>query len=152
MAGKKIAVVRVRGKVDVAGRLNDTMRMMGLTRVNHCSFVNENQIGMIRLCKDYLTWGEVDKETMGALIMKRGMKIGNKRITPDDVSKAGFQSIDDFVSKFFNSETDFAKLGIKKVFRLHPPRKGHGHIKLVYPEGGLGNRKGEMSELLKRMM
>ena len=152
MAGKKIAVVRVRGAVDTPGRLNDTMRMLGLTRVNHCSVVGERQVGMIMLCKDYLTWGDVDKETLAALVMKRGMKVGDKRITQEDISKAGFKSIDEFVSKFLNSEVGLDAIGIKKVFRLHPPRKGHGFIKLVHPKGALGDRKGEMSELLKRMM
>jgi large subunit ribosomal protein L30 len=148
----KIAVVRVRGRVDVDHRMNDTMRMIGLTRVNHCSIVDESQLGMVQKCKDLLTWGEIDQETFGMLVMKRGMKVGNKRITEEDVKKVGFKSIDEFTEKFLKSEKKFEDLGIKKVFRLHPPRKGHGHIKWHYPSGALGCRKGEINALLKRMM
>ncbi len=152
MAGKKIAVVRVRGSVGVRGILNDTMRMLGLTRVNHCSIVDEAQLGMIQLCKDYLTWGEIDEETLSMLITKRGRKPGNKRIAPEDIEKAGVKKIEDFVKKFMGSEAKLEALGLKKVFRLHPPRKGHGYVKLHYPAGALGYRKGEINELLKRMM
>lgn len=148
----KIAVVRVRGLVDVDHRMNDTLRMMGLTRVNHCSIVDDSHIGMVQRCKDLITWGEVDAETLEMLIMKRGMKVGNKRINEDDVKKAGFKSIGEFAEKFLKSEKKLEDLGIKKVFRLHPPRKGHGHIKWHYPAGALGYRKGEINALLKRMM
>jgi len=152
MTGKKIAIVRVRGSVDTDGRLNDTMRLLGLTRVNHCSIADESQIGMIKLCKDYLTWGEVDKETLVALVEKRGRKIGNKKLTSEDFTKANFKSLEEFVDKFLKGEAKLGEAGIKKVFRLHPPRKGHGTIKLVYPRGALGERKAGMSELLKKMM
>ncbi|HLC68396.1 MAG TPA: uL30 family ribosomal protein [Candidatus Bilamarchaeaceae archaeon] len=41
--------------------------------------------------------------------------------------------------------------GETKVYRLHPPRKGHKSIKHRYPRGALGKRP-EMDSLLRRMM
>ena len=148
----KIAVVRVRGSVGVRGAFNDTMRMLALTRVNHCSIVEEAQLGMVKLCKDYLTWGEVDAEILETMIMKRGMKAGNIKVTDEDIAKTGFKTIDAFVKKFMSSEAKLADIGIKKVFRLHPPRKGYSFVKLHYPAGALGYRKGEINALLKRMI
>jgi len=148
----KIAVVRVRGAVGTTGTFNDTMRMLALTRVNHCSIVEEAQLGMVKLCKDYLTWGEVEAETLGMMIAKRGMKAGNKKVTEEDIAKTSFKTIDAFVKTFMNSEAKLSDIGIKKVFRLHPPRKGYSFVKKTYPEGALGYRKGEINALLKRMM
>ncbi|MFH1447303.1 MAG: 50S ribosomal protein L30 [Candidatus Micrarchaeota archaeon] len=152
MEAKRIAVVRVRGSVGVYRKLNDTMRMLGLTRVNHCVVVKEAQLGMVKKCKDYLTWGEIDEETFTMLIIKRALKKGNKRLTPDDIEKAGFKSANEFAGKFMKSESTFDSLEVKKVFRLHPPRKGYVHIKKPYPHGALGYRKGKINDLLKRMM
>jgi large subunit ribosomal protein L30 len=152
MEKKKIAVVRVRGGVDIDHRLNDTLRLICLTRVNHCSIIDISLIGMVHKCKDLVTWGEIDEETCVALIAKRGMKVGNKRLSEEDFKNTPFKTLEGFAAKFMAGEAKLADVGVKKVFRLHPPRKGHGHIKILFPRGALGNRKGEINALLKRMM
>jgi large subunit ribosomal protein L30 len=40
---------------------------------------------------------------------------------------------------------------LKPFFRLHPPRKGI-KTKVHYPKGVLGNHKGKINELVKRML
>ena len=46
-----------------------------------------------------------------------------------------------------------ADVGIKPVFRLHPPRKGYEDIRLSVKEGGsLGYRGEEIKDLAKRML
>lgn len=66
------AVVRVRGSVGVRGDIADTMKMLRLHRVNHCVIIpdTEHYTGMIKKVKDYVTYGEIDKDTLVALILK----------------------------------------------------------------------------------
>jgi large subunit ribosomal protein L30 len=40
----------------------------------------------------------------------------------------------------------------REPFRLNPPRKGYGGIKLPFPKGALGNRGEKINDLIKRML
>jgi len=155
MDRKWIAVVRVRGSTGMPKELDATFKSIALTRVNHCVIVDNSpqNMGAIIRVKDYITWGEINGETAKALISKRGMLEGRKKLTDAHAKASGFANIDDYVKKLmaFGAGMNSIK-GMKRVFRLHPPRKGYVSIKKRYPYGALGNRGAEMGELLKRMM
>ena len=52
-----------------------------------------------------------------------------------------------------DSKVKLVDVGIKPVFRLHPPRKGYEDIRLSFNEGGsLGYRGEEIKDLAKRML
>ena len=152
---KRIAIVRVRGRTGIAPDVEETMRLLGLTRVNHC-VVTENtpQVrGMLEKCRSYVTWGELDPGTFAELLGRRGRLSGDRRVTEATLKAAGFESIDAFAQKFIGFEAELGSIAeLKKVFRLHPPKKGYGSIKKPYPRGALGNRGAEIGELLRRMM
>lgn len=152
---KKIAIIRVRGEVGVNRDINETMKLLKLNRVNHCIIVDDSPhyMGMIAMCKDYTTWGELDKTTFQSLLKKRGLVIGNKRMSDENFKKYGFNSAEDFSEKFMNSECNLSAIKeMKPIFRLHPPRGGYKHIKRQYPHGALGYRKEKINELIKKMI
>ena len=152
---KKIAIIRARGKVGVNKDINTTMDLLKLNRVNHCVIVDDSPhyMGMLAKCKDYITWGEIDKITFQALLKKRGLVSGNKKVSDENFKKYGFNSIDDFSEKFMNSECNLKTIKeMKPIFRLHPPRGGYKHIKRQYPHGALGDRKEKINELIKKMI
>ncbi|MFH1285652.1 MAG: 50S ribosomal protein L30 [Candidatus Micrarchaeota archaeon] len=151
---KRIAVVRIRGCTGIRAELEDTLKMLKLTRINHCSIVDDRAtyLGMIHKCGDYITWGEIDESTFCDILLKRGRLPGDKPITGELIKKAGFASADDYAKKFMGGTAELEKLGMKEVFRLHAPRKGHKTIKKRYPAGALGDRGSAINELLKRMM
>lgn len=66
------AVVRVRGVRGVRWRTRAVIERLRLTRRNHCMLIKntESAKGMLKLCKDYLTWGEATAETIAALEKK----------------------------------------------------------------------------------
>ena len=77
MEGKnqvRIAAVRIRGKTKIKITVEDTMKMMRLYKNNYCAILPNNPIylGMLRMAKDYLTWGEIDEDTFRQLLDKRG--------------------------------------------------------------------------------
>ena len=74
-----IAAVRVRGRTGVKKGIQDTMSMLKLTRINHLVLLHEDPTykGMLVKAKDYITWGEIDEETITQIITKRGKLSGN---------------------------------------------------------------------------
>ena len=78
-------VIRVRGIPDVNRDIAHTMDLLGLNRVNHAVVVPETDSikGMLQKAKDYVTWGEVDQETLAAMIRARGRVAGDDSVTDD---------------------------------------------------------------------
>ena len=67
--GELIAIVRVRGSVKVRGEIKETLSRLGLEKPNHCVIVSSTPVylGMIKKAKDYITWGEIDEDTLSLL-------------------------------------------------------------------------------------
>jgi large subunit ribosomal protein L30 len=151
------AVVRVRGSVGVRGDIADTLKMLRLHRVNHCVIVPDTETykGMLNKVKDYITYGEIDKDTLVKLILKRGRLPGNKRLNEEKIKELMDLSVEELAEKIVNDEILLKNTPLKPVFRLHPPRKGYDKagIKKPFSVGGaLGYRGAEINKLLEKMM
>jgi len=151
------AVVRVRGTVNVRHDIKKTLEMLRLNRVNHCVVVEETPSykGMLQKAKDYITWGEIEKETLAVLIRKRGRLLGDKPVDDEYIRSATpYNSIDELAEAIIDGKIRYREIPkIKPVFRLHPPRKGYEGIKRAYTIGGaLGYRGKEINDLIKRML
>lgn len=141
---KKLAVVLVRGLVGVKKDIKDTIHLLNLKSANNCVVIDATPVnlGMLRKAKDYLTWGEVDENTLKELFEKRGIEYQG-RLT-DSKSKINYNKYVDFNGKKYH-----------KTFRLNPPRKGFAGkgIKKPYKMGGaLGYRASEIKDLILRMI
>lgn len=152
-----IAVIRIRGHVNVNRDIEATMKMLNLTRVNHCTLVKENAsyLGMLQKAKDYITHGPIEAEVLTELISKRGMLAGDRPITEGYVKEhTEYESIEEFAQAIVEGRADLHELsGMKPVFRLHPPVRGYRGIKRHYNAGGtLGNRGEAINELIRRMI
>ncbi len=151
------AVIRVRGQPDVNYDIENTMRLLGLTKVNHCVVVPENDVtkGMLQKAKDYITWGEVSEETLANMIRVRGRLAGDKMITDDYLAeKSEFKTADDVAKAIINDGYKMKDVeGAKIVFRLHPPVKGYEGNKKPFSSGGaLGYRGEKINDLIARML
>jgi large subunit ribosomal protein L30 len=152
-----IAVVRVRGSVNVKSDILDTLKMLRLNRVNHCVIIPESKeyMGMVRKVKDYVTWGEIKPEVLAKMIINRGKLVGDKKITDKYLqSRSGFKSIMSFSKAVSAGEARYQDIkDIKPVIRLHPPRKGYEGVKRSFRAGGaLGYRGDAINELIDRMI
>jgi large subunit ribosomal protein L30 len=151
------AVIRVRGQADVNKDIRYTMGLLGLTRVNHCVVVPENPStkGMLQVIKDYCTWGEIDDETLVAMIKTRGKIKGDKDITEDYVKEnSEFGSVEELAKAIIENDYRMRDMeDAKPVFRLHPPIKGYEGNKRSFRNGGsLGYRGKEINDLINRML
>ncbi len=142
----KLAVIRIRGRRKMNPQISRTLELLRLERTNHCIVIDDSpqNLGMLRVVKDYVAFGPVDEEVIYRLLYKRGEK-GSKplrsALKEDDLKKAA--------SEIFSGKK-VSEFG-DPVFRLRPPSRGYRNIKLAYPRGDLGKRD-DMSALLRRML
>ena len=155
---KRLAVIRIRGRVDRSLSIKKTLELLRLNRTNNCVIIDDRDTykGMLQKAKDIITWGELDSPAMKELLLKRGRLEGGKRVTEDYIeNNTDFSGIDDFIEKFLKFEASLTDIkGIKLVFRLHPPRKGHRRhgVKQPFTLGGaLGYRGNEINNLILKM-
>jgi large subunit ribosomal protein L30 len=151
------AVVRVRGNINVRKNIKDTLLMLRLNRVNHCTIIPEtNEFkGMLQKVKDYVTWGEIDNDSLNQVLTSRGKLIGDIPITDKYIkTNSNYKSISDFAKVIIEGKAKLSDLkNIKPVIRLHPPRKGYEGIKRPFTNGGaLGYRGDKINELIRRMI
>jgi large subunit ribosomal protein L30 len=126
-AKQMVAVIRVRGKIGLTYKIEDTLSMLNLHRKNYMSVYPKNPkiMGMIRKVKDFVTFGTIEPSVLEDVKKRHAEK------DPRDPKKH------------------------KKYFRLNPPKKGYGRkgIKKSFAVGGaLGDRKDKINDLILRMI
>lgn len=151
------AVIRVRGIVNIKPKIKKTLQLLNLTRVNHCVLIDETSSnkGMLQIAKDYVTWGEIEKETLTKLIKQRGRLEGDKPITEDHLNSiTSYKDIEKLTEAIISKKFKFKEIpNVKPIFRLNPPKKGYGSIKRSYTKkGALGYRSKEINILIERML
>jgi len=157
MSDKKLAIVLIRGFVNLSPDVKKTLDLLRLRKKHACVVVNdtpENR-GMLQKVKDYTTYGIIEEAFFAELLEKRGELVGQTLISKA-TEKVDCKKI---AKEFFAGELqlrDFVeKHNIKPYFRLHPPiggfeRKG---IKMPFTKGGvLGQRNEKISELITKML
>ena len=153
---KCFAVVKVRGTISALREPRETLEMLRLAKTNNCVLIDNrpSYMGMLYRVQNYVTWGEVSKETVALLLKERGRLAGGKKLTDEAVEKLGYKSIDALAEAIASCKVEFQKLpNVQPIFKLHPPSKGFkGKTKKSFAAGGEAGYRGEkISELLKRM-
>ncbi len=154
----RFIVIRIRGENNIKPKAKKTLEVMKLKTKFSCVIVKDTpeSVGMINIIKDLVTWGELNSETFRSLLEKRGRLYKNKLVDEVYLKSKIHLSMDQFVTEFMEGKKELNDVeGLKKVFRLSPPRKGFERkgIKQPYSMGGsLGYRKDAINELLVRML
>ena len=151
------AVIRLRGKHDLRRSVDDTLHMLHLTRQNHCVILPQDATheGMLKVVKDFVTWGEIDEQTLAKALLRRGRAIGDRPIDDGFVQDhSKFKSVWDLSQAVAKGEATLRDVkDLRPVLRLHPPVKGLRAIKRGYHDGGdLGYRGAAINELIQRML
>jgi len=122
---QKIAVVLIRGLIGVSYDKKDTMKMLNLHKKHMCVLVKntESVMGMLFKIKDYVTYGEVNEETITKLQEARGEKDVDGEFKP--------------FYRLHPPKGGFERKGIKKPYTVG---------------GALGYRGEDMSKLIERMI
>ena len=154
---KCLAVVRVRGISDIFGRISETMSLLHLGRNCHATLIDNRPSyqGMLQKAQNYLTWGEVSKETLIRLLRRRGEIIGGGVLTEQYLKEVGYSSFEKLADALLASRLKMKELkGVRPIFRLPPPSRGYkGTLKRSFSEGGNTGYRGEkINELINRMV
>lgn len=151
------AIIQLRGPVNTSREVRDTLSMLNLGRVNHCTFVPDTGSfrGMITKVTDLVAVGEPSPETVAILLRRRGEPVGEEQGIDDEwVAEATeFDDVEALAEALCADEIRLADVGLEPVLRLHPPRGGHDGIKRHRTDGGqLGKHSTEdIDALLYRM-
>jgi len=143
----KIAVIRLRGRFSNSPTMENSLSSLRLNRLYACTVVDDSASakGMIQGCKDGISFGAVEKETVALLLARRGKTLGGKKLSaaakPEEIRKI----LDGFLAG--KKLTD---LGVCPVFYLTPPKGGFGHRKTHTPFGPIGKNP-EIAGLISRM-
>jgi len=72
----RIAIVRITGSCRLSREVDSTLQMLNLKKKFSCSVVENTKVslGMIKKVNDYITYGEINDETLKLLKEKRGVK------------------------------------------------------------------------------
>lgn len=150
-----ICIVRVRGNIGIRSDVNEAMRLMHLTRVNHCviEHMTPEMKGALQKVKDYVTWGEISTEALATLIERRGRLTGGRPITTEYLKTQGFDGFVSLAEALERGDVVWRKMdGVKPLFRLSPPRKGYRSTKRSFTEGGSLGKRDSIDDLIMRMV
>ncbi len=156
-----VAIIRVRGTINVRWDVEDTLKLLRLHKPNHCVVMrlSPSLRGMLMKAQHKIAWGEIDFNTFLKLLKERGRVVGGKRISDEIVhnkSNGKFGSVEELARALWEGKIGFKDVKwLKPVFRLHPPKHGgyKRSVKKLYQEGGALGYWGEnIKSLLLRMI
>ncbi|RLJ00874.1 MAG: hypothetical protein DRP06_00860 [Candidatus Aenigmatarchaeota archaeon] len=72
----QIAAIRLRGKWNIKTNLEDTLTLLGIRRKNNMVVLEDTKdnMGMLVKAKDYITYGEINKDVLEKLTSKKEPK------------------------------------------------------------------------------
>ena len=150
-----LALVRVRGEVDTTDAVHDTLQMLNLNEVNHCTLVPETDAyrGMVTKVHDRIAFGEPSVETVAALVRRRGEPLEGDADVDDDwvADNTEHTDVDALAEALVAEETTLRDAGLSPAIRLHPPRGGHDGIKQPVVAGGELGGHDDIDRLLEVM-
>ena len=154
---KLMLVIRIRGAPNMNYKIHDTLKMLRLHKTNHAclAYTDKSLMGMLRRAKDYIAYGEVDKDIVLKLLKNRALIKGNQPLTDKHIKKySKFTTVKAFADGLMKGEVKLRDINdLKPVFRLHPPIGGHrGTIKKHYHAGGTLGHVGEFINVLAGKM
>lgn len=149
------AVIRVRGHSKIKRNALETLEQLQLRRVNHMVLMQENETTkrMLQSVKDYVTWGEVTPDGMKKLLLSTARFEGNRAVGEQQLADQFKSDAAAVAETLLSGKSNLSDFNIKRVMRLHPPRKGWEAIKKSYRAGGsLGYRGQDINSLIERML
>jgi len=151
------ALVQIRGDVNMDTDIHDTLQMLNIHHVNHCTLVPDTDTysGMVTKVNDYVAFGEPSQEVVELLIETRAEPAEGDADVDDEwvAENTEFDDIEGLAWALVSEETTLQEQGLSPTLRLHPPRGGHDGIKHPTKEGGeLGRHDTEGIDALLEAM
>ena len=143
-----IAIIRMKGKFSLAPGVRKTLESFGLNRLYTCTVVQDSDSaeGMLRACKDMVSYGAVDEHTLTVLLTARGATKNGKKLSlvkkPEEIAK---------LAKEVAAGKSLSSLSLQTLFFLAPPRGGFRVRKANVAVGGAMGKNPKIGELIASM-
>ncbi len=152
-----LAVIRVRGTTGLTPAARKANELMRLHHINHMVLLNESATlkGMLQSAKDYITWGEIDRETLTEVLKTRALLEGRKNLTEEYLKeKMRIETFSELSQQLIDGKLKYKDIpGIIPVLRMHPPKGGYEYIRIQYnKKGTLGYRGEAINDLILKML
>ena len=137
------AVIRISGLVEVPHTVQETLFRIRLRRKYTLVLMPSTPLTnlLLKTVRNFVAYGEIDKETLSLLFQKRAQLIDKKK-------KINLLDAAALVEK-----KKLEDLGLKPFFRLHPPRGGiDSRYHFGVRKGVLGDHKEKINDLIRRML
>lgn len=151
--------VRLRGTASDSPDVLKTMESLKLERTFQARLLDNtpSNLGMLRLVKALVAWGEIDPEILGGVLSKRGERDGADGLDEGFLRLLDMSSFEDLAKAVVAGDVQIQALyraGLKPRFRLHPPRGGFKRsLRRAATDGGeLGYRGADINKLVKKMI
>ncbi|MCL4400685.1 hypothetical protein M1316_01780, partial [Candidatus Parvarchaeota archaeon] len=142
---------KIRSNLKKTGAIQTVLKNLKLDKLYSCVLLDksESNLGMFKVAESVLTYGEIDKETLKKLLMRRSMLSNKKRYEWKEAELTAF------VEDLLAGKKSLSDIKVKKIFHLHPPIKGFERNGKKAPyklKGASGYRGNDINGLLQRMI
>ena len=150
-------MIRIRGETGIRPQAAKTAYLMRLHRVNHMVLIEDNEInrGMLKVAKDYVTWGEVEDSTIEMVLKYRSQLKGHEYLDEEELKETtGYKSYKDLAEALQQGKLKYKDIrDIVPVVRLNPPKGGYEAIRKPFNQGGSAGYRGkDINRLILKML
>ncbi len=151
-----LLVVNLHGSINSSAPVRKALNELWVAKKFSASVVTDDPptVGMLRLCKDFVAWCQVDEALLSDLLKKRGMVSGSRPLDQASLKGLGYKKHEDLAAKMVKEQVRLSAVaGVLPFFRLAPP-KGGFKISLrrqATERGALGNNP-KLDAIVRRMI
>jgi len=151
-----LLVVNLHGAINSSAPVRKALNELWVAKKFSASVVNDDAptVGMLRLCKDYVAWSQVDEGLIADLLKKRGMVTTSRALDQASLKQLGYKKPEELASKMVKDQIRLSSVeGVLPYFRLAPPRGGFRQsLRRQYTEKGLLGNNPKLGEIVRRMI
>ena len=151
-----LLVVNLHGKINSSSPVRKALGELKVERKFTATVVPDDAAtaGMLKLCKEYIAWSQVDAELLTLLLEKRGMVSETRRLDGQELSKLGFKKHAELAEKLIKEGARLSAVsGIRPFFRLSPPKGGFkASLRRQSTQKGTLGRNPKLPEIVRRMV
>lgn len=151
-----LLVVNLHGKINSSAPVRKALLELKVERKFSASVVTDDPatLGMLKLCKDYVTWAPTDAGLLTTLLEKRGMVSSTAKLDGAALMAMGFKRHEELAEKMIQEQLRLSQVqGVRPFFRLAPPKGGFKEsLRKQFSEKGTLGRNPKLSDLVRRMV
>lgn len=151
-----ILVVNLHGSINSAAPVRKALKELWVVRKFSASVVTDDAttVGMLKLCKDYVSWAPVEEGLLVELLKKRGMVSTAKPLDQGALKSLGYKGPEDLAARMVKDQLRLSAVsGVLPFFRLAPPKGGFKRsMRRQFSEKGILGRNPKLGEIVGRMM